>query len=55
MFSNKFEIIIKCKKCGGEMNIYINGWSRHTYDDCDPDIRLEINCGTCGNIDTITV
>lgn len=55
MFSNKFEIIIKCNNCGAENKVFINGWARHTYDDCDDDIRLNIICNVCRNEDTITV
>jgi len=55
MISNKFEITIKCRNCGSEMNIYINGWASHTYDDCDDDIKLEINCEACGNQEVVIV
>lgn len=56
MFSNnKFEITIKCKKCGAENKVSIIGYAVHTYDDCDEDIKLNITCYECRNETTIRI
>jgi len=55
MNGKKFEITIKCKKCGTENNVFISGWSQRRYDDCDEEVKLNITCNVCRNEESVEV